>query len=222
MARARELADEALRRVPAGERVGVVTFSDVADLVARPSADRAFASAAIEAANAGYGATRYRVGLNAAAQALGGARGTIAIVTDLQESGWDVGDRASVPESAQIEIVDVGAAPPDLAITSARLVGDRVVATVRNTDTRTRETRVRLALDGRAAGDATLSIAPNASAEVAFAARGGSTAEITIDDPQGWQADNVRYLVLDAASRPTVTRIRSSASAGRNSARRAR
>jgi len=207
MARARAMAADALGRVAGGDRVGVVTFSDVADVVARPSADHAFARTAIEGANAGFGATRYRVGLNAAAQALGGARGTIVVVTDLQESGWDVGDRASVPESAQIEIVDVGPPPANLAITAARLIGDRIVATVRSTDTRPRETRVRLLLDGRAAGDAALSIAPNASAEAAFAARGGSSAEIAIDDPEGWQADNARYLVLDAASRPTVVAV---------------
>ena len=35
---------------------------------------------------------------SAAAQLLGGRRGTIVVVTDLQESGWDAGDRAIVPE----------------------------------------------------------------------------------------------------------------------------
>jgi hypothetical protein len=216
MERVRELATDALARVPGGERVGVVTFSDVADVVARPSADRAFASAAIDGVNAGYGATRYRVGLNAAAQALGGARGTIVVITDLQESGWDVGDRASVPESAQIEIVDAGPPPPDLAITSVRVAGDRIVATVRNTDTRARDTRGHFFVDGRAAGDAPLSIPPNASAEVAFAARGGGVAEITIDDPNGWQADNVRYLALGAASRPTVVTVTATGDSARD------
>ena len=49
----------------------------------------------------GFGATRYRAALSAAAQTLGGRAGTIVVVTDLQESGWDAGDRASVPESAR-------------------------------------------------------------------------------------------------------------------------
>src|SRR5206468_1128045 len=78
------------------------------------------------------------------------------VVTDLQESGWDVGDRASVPESARIEVVDVGAAPANLAVTSLRLVGDRLVASLRHTDAKPRETRVRLTLDGRAAGETTV------------------------------------------------------------------
>ena len=203
--RARELAKDAVARTSSGDRVGVLTFSDVADMAARPSADRALAQAAIDRVAAGFGATRYRVGLNAAAQALGGARGTIVVVTDLQESGWDAGDRASVPESARIEIADVGAPPPNLAVTAVRLIGDRIVASVRSTDTRPRQTRVRLRLDGRAAGETSVAIGPNTSAEVAFAAPSkASAADVSIDDAEGLQADNVRYAMLDAANRPSV------------------
>ena len=53
-------------------------------------------------------------------------------MTDLQANGWDVGDRVAVPPSIAIEIADVGAAPENLAVTSARIVDDRVVASVRN------------------------------------------------------------------------------------------
>src|SRR5205814_7947718 len=77
IARARELARAAVARAPAGDRIGVLTFSDIADVVAKPSADRALALSAIDLAAVGYGTTRYRVGLNAAAQALDGVRGTI-------------------------------------------------------------------------------------------------------------------------------------------------
>src|SRR5439155_19826203 len=130
--RARRLAKEAIARVPTSDLVGVITFADVADLVAKPSADRALARSAIDAAAPGFGATRYRAALGAAAQALGGRRGTIVIVTDLQEIGWDAGDRTAVPESARIEVVDVGAPPQNVAVTAIRSDGDRVIATVRN------------------------------------------------------------------------------------------
>ena len=181
IARARELARAAVARAPAGDRIGVLTFSDVADVVAKPSADRALALSAIDAASAGYGATRYRVGLNAAAHALDGMRGTIVVVTDLQESGWDVGDRAAVPESARIEIADIGPPPPNLAVTAVRLIGDRVVASVRSTDAHLRETRVRLTLDGRAAGATPVTVAANGSVEVGFAAPPkASVAEVSI------------------------------------------
>src|SRR5205085_9746565 len=120
--RARELAKEAIGRAPTNDRVGILTFSDVADIMAKPSVDRALSMSAVDRVSAGFGATRYRVGLNAAAQALGGARGTIVVGTALQECGWDVGDHAAVPESTRIEIADVGPPPPNLALTAVRAV----------------------------------------------------------------------------------------------------
>ena len=90
--RARALAREAVRHAGAGDLVGVVTFADSPDLVVRPSSDRAFARSAIDAAIPGFRATRYRGAIGAAVQALGGRRGTIVVVTDLQESGWESGD----------------------------------------------------------------------------------------------------------------------------------
>ena len=128
-ARARELANAAVGRVPARDLVGVVTFSDAADLVAAPSGDRALARSAIERATPGFGATRYRAGLNAAAQMLGGRRGTIVVVTDLQENGWDAGDRVSVPEGAQIVVADVGTPAGNLAVTAVRPQPDGSAAT---------------------------------------------------------------------------------------------
>src|SRR2546427_6415462 len=169
IARARQLAKDAVARVPAGDLVGVVTFADAADVIARPSADRALALAAIDGVSVGFGATRYRVGLNAAAQALSGRRGTIVVVTDLQESGWDAGDRASVPEGAGIEIADVGALPANLAVVSLQPLSDRLVATIRNTGAQSRDVRAHLTIDGRPAGDATASIGANQTAEGTFA-----------------------------------------------------
>ena len=214
--RARQLARDAVARVPPGDLVGVLTFADVADVIARPSADRALALSAIDGVVPGFGATRYRVGLGAAAQALSGRRGTMVIVTDLQESGWDAGDRASVPQSVRIEVADVGAPPPNLAVTSIKRDGDRIVASVRNTDSRARDTRVRLLLDGRPAGDLPITVAPNASAEIALpAAARASAAEVRIDDRGGLPADDVRYVMLDNASRPSLLLVTSAGDPGR-------
>src|SRR5204863_3052627 len=102
---------EAVAQAPSGNAVAVVTFSDRADLVQRLSSDRAPALAAIDAATTGFGGTRYLAALNMAGQAFGGRAGrsvTIVVVTDLQESGWDAGDHALVPESARVEVRDVG------------------------------------------------------------------------------------------------------------------
>src|SRR5437868_7008096 len=78
-----------------------------------PGADRVLARAAIDQAAAGFGATRYRAALSTAAQHFGGRHGTIVVVTDLQETGWDAGDRALVPDKTSVDVVDVGAPPPN-------------------------------------------------------------------------------------------------------------
>jgi hypothetical protein len=214
--RARQLARAAVDRARPGDLVGVVTFSDRAEIAARPAADRVLANRAITEAAPGFGATRYRAALSAAAQALDGRTGTIVVVTDLQEHGWDAGDRASIPENARIEIADVGPLPPGLSVTAVRPLDDRIVATVRNTGSSPRDVRVHLGIDERAAGEATLSLGPNQSAEATFAgAPRGLTAAVSVDDSDGLEADNVRYAVLSGTAQPTLLIVTSSGELGR-------
>lgn len=213
-ARAQALAREAVDRAPAGDLIGVIAFADRADLLARPSGDRTLARGAIDAATAGFGATRYRAGLNAAAQALQGRHGTIVVVTDLQASGWDAGDRALVPENARITIADVGQLPANLAITSVRATPEHVVATVHNTGP-ARQARVHLFLDGAASGDATMPVAADGSVDVALAPAGrAGAAVVRIEDQDGLQADNARYLVV-GASKPSILLVTGSGDAAR-------
>jgi Aerotolerance regulator N-terminal/von Willebrand factor type A domain len=215
--RARQLAKDAVAKAPTSDSVGVVTFADEAEIAARPGEDRVLAASAIDRATVGFGATRYRAALSAAVQALAGRPGTIVVVTDLQESGWDAGDRASIPESAKIEVLDVGEPPPNFAITAARALPDRFVATVRNTAPRARDARLHLTIDGRPAGDATVSVAANQSAEAVFAgAPRGTAAAVSVDDRDGLQADNVRYAVLRGAAPPSVLLVTGSGDAGRD------
>ena len=203
--RAKQLAKDAIANAPAGDLVGVVTFADEAEIAARPGSDRTLAIDAIEQASTGFGATRYRAALSAASQHLAGRRGTVVVVTDLQESGWDAGDRASVPEGTTIRVADVGALPANLAVTAVRPLADRIVATIRNGGERPRDARVHLTLDNRPAGDATVSIGPNQSADAAFAgAPRGASAAVSVEDPGGIQADNVRYAVLGGTGKPSV------------------
>lgn len=202
--RAKQLATAAIDRVPAGDLVGVVTFADEAMIAAQPSGDRVLARSAINDAAAGFGATRYRAALSTAAQAMGGRAGAIVLVTDLQESGWDAGDRAIVPEGATIEIADMGAMPANLAVVDVRLSGDRLVATLRNTGSNARDARVHLTADGRAAGDATISLGANQAGEATFAAPRGRAAAVTVEDPDGIRADNTRYAVIESAGAPAV------------------
>ena len=142
--------------------------------------------------------------MNAAGRALGGRRGTVVVVTDLQAGGWDAGDHATVPESARVEVRDVGALPDNFAVIGLRSDGDRVVATVRNDSERAREAAVRLTVDGRVAAGRSASIAPHGAGDVVFSGVTGGEASVAVDDRDGLQADNVRYARLTGASRAAV------------------
>ncbi|PYQ73470.1 MAG: hypothetical protein DMG01_22495, partial [Acidobacteria bacterium] len=83
--RAKQLAKSAIANTPSTDLVGVITFSDEAEIVAKPGSDRVLAGSAVDDAAAGFGGTRYRAALSAASQTLAGRRGTIVVVTDLQE-----------------------------------------------------------------------------------------------------------------------------------------
>ena len=208
LARAKQLAREAIGRAPSAHLVAVVTFADTAQIAAAPSADRALAVSAIDAATSGFGATKYRAALTTAADLVGssgGAENVLVVVTDLQQSGWDRGDHVAMPESVRVELADVGALPPNLAVTEVRPAPDgRLVATVRNHGSARREASVRLAIDGQPAGDRRTPIGPDEAAEVSFAGARGAAAAVSVEDADGLQADNVRYAVLDNTARPTV------------------
>ena len=216
--RAKQLAKEAVDRAPASDVVGIVTFADQAAVALQPAADRTVARSAIEGATTGFGGTSYRAALAAAADmasAHGGDRSTIVVVTDLQESGWDAGDRITVPESARIEVADVGASPPNLAVTAVRASPDRVVATIRNAGPRAREARIELNVDGRLAGEAGAAIGPNQTVDVTLPGARGGSAVVSVADGDGVLADNARYVVLEDAGRPSVLVVTASGDVSR-------
>ncbi len=211
--RARELAKDAARNAPAGHEVAVVTFADQAEIVVRPTRDRAAAIGAVDAASAGFGGTRYRAGLNAASSVSAGRPATVVVVTDLQENGWDAGESASLSEQTRVEVRDVGALPANLAVTDLRVVDNRAVATVRNDSEQVRQVRAHLSVDGKAAGEATATLGVHESGEVTFAdvrgrrpasASAASAVAVSIDDPGGLPADNARYALLSGTARPSV------------------
>ncbi|MGE3955671.1 MAG: BatA domain-containing protein [Vicinamibacterales bacterium] len=221
--KARQLAREALASAPAGNLTALVTFADSAQVASQPSADRAVASAAVDRAQAGAGATRYRAALNAGVDLLRGRPGRIVVVTDLQETGWDVGDQATVPEGVTVEVRDVGAPPPNLAVTAAQIAGDRLLASVRNAGTATASVRVLLSVQegtdpgapARVAGETTVPVAAGQVAGVAFPLPKGRWASVSVDDPAGAAGDNARFVVLDTTSRPSVLVIATAGDLGR-------
>ncbi|HKT82173.1 MAG TPA: BatA domain-containing protein [Vicinamibacterales bacterium] len=203
--RAKALARDIVQRGPSGERIGVVTFADSARVESPLLADRGAAVAAIGSVSADSGAGRYRAGLQAAAELLKDGGGKIVVVTDLQASGWDVGDRLALPASIQVEVADVGAPPPNVAVTAVRVAGDRLVATVRNSGDR-REVRISVSDGTGERGQATVtsSMAAGQLADVELPKPGGDTAIVEVNDTNGLQADNRRFVVFRGSGHGAV------------------
>jgi len=137
-------------------------------------------------------------------------------VSDLQASGWDAGDRVSLSETVTVTPVDVGEPGPNLAVTAARRGEDGLVATVRNAGPEPREARIRVVADGALAGEVTAAVGANQSTDVVLSGVKGEAAEISVEDPDGIQGDNTRYLVLSAASRPSILVVTSSGELARD------
>jgi hypothetical protein len=187
--------------------VALVTFADSAAIAARPSADRGLVESAVDGAAPGYGGTRYRAALNAAADLFEGRRGALVVVTDVQATGWKAGDDVRLPAGVSLEVADVGPPPPNFAVVGARPSGDRVIAVVRNTAGEPRDARIRLTVDGRAAGEALVAVDAGQTAEAAFPAVSGRDATIEVDDTAGTAADNAWHLVLEVGSLPAVLAV---------------
>lgn len=214
--RARELAHDAVRGARAGDRVAVVTFDTSSRVGQPPTLDRALADAAIEEARPLFGATRYRAPLAAALDLIGSRPGTIVVVSDLQQNGWEATDTVTLANRVAVEVRDTGEAAPNLAVTAVRVEGSRLVATIRNAGPSPREARVRRAIEGgqKEPGRATVAgaidaeaavlVGPGQLAEVVFDAGGGRWVAVEVDDPDGIEGDNARYVVTQNQGRPKI------------------
>ena len=111
--RAKQLAKDAIARAPAGDLVGVVTFADEAEIVAKPTEDRVLAAAAVDQAAPGFGATRYRGG--AVGRRADPRRPPRRRSSSSPICRRTAGTRATARRCrrARIEVADVGAMPPE-------------------------------------------------------------------------------------------------------------
>lgn len=208
--RAQQLARQVIAEAPTGHLIGVLTFADRATPGPAPSADRTLAGQIIDGARAGAGATHYRTALQTAVGLLEGRPGRIVLVTDLQASGWDAGDKVSLPPDVAVEVRDAGAPPPNLAVTDVRVAGDRVVATIRSSAPTDRQVTARLHVDGVVSGESSGTVVAGGALEISFPTSPGSAARVSIDDAEGLAGDNERFLVLDASAGPRILVITSS------------
>jgi hypothetical protein len=194
LAQARRAIDDA----PPGERIAVLAFDDRADLIAEPG-NAPSARAALARVEPSFGGTRY-ASLFARASDLAGMSGArLIVISDMQRAGWENQPPQELAAGIDLELRDVGALPPDLAVVRARAEADRVVASIRNTGPQARTGLLRVERDGRVVAATDYEVAGDSVVEVPLPLPGPRTGALTVsvEDPQGLAADNVRFVVVD-------------------------
>jgi hypothetical protein len=197
--RARDAARRAVERAPAGQSVALVTFNDAPALVVPATSDRGGVIAAINATTVSTGGTRFRTALALAAEAIPSGKGSIVVVTDLQQAGWDAGDEGAVPDGIDVQVVEVAPPAGNVALTAVRREGNGLIAGVHNFAAQSARVTVRLRSANSELSVQTVELGAQAAGEARFTvplpARG--SIEVRIDDRDGYEGDNARYFVLD-------------------------
>ena len=204
-ARAQALADEAVGDAGPGERVAVIAFDDRAEVIAPPGSAAA-ARAALTPLTAGFGATRFAPLVARAIEVAAGQPATLVVVSDLQRHGWEDAQPSVLPASMRVETRAMEGATRNAAVVQVRVERDRVVATVANGSESRFTGTARVSVDGREVASAPLSVPANDSVEAALPYRstGNGTLAVSIDDRDGFAADNTRYVALEPPARSRV------------------
>ena len=204
-ARAVALAREAVGEAGVGDRVAVIAFDDRADVVAQPGS-ASDARAALDGLTPGFGATHYARVIAKAIEIAAGDPAQLVVISDLQRNGWENEQPSSMPAAFRLEVRDAGVPPPNAAVRQIRVQRGHVVGTVSNGSNAPFTGTARVLVDGKEVGASAVRVQPGESAEVAVtyaaADRGGLL--FSIDDTQGFPADNDRFAVLDPLSRTRV------------------
>ena len=204
-AKALDLARRAIDDATSGERVAVIAFDERAQLIAEPGS-KADAKAALAGLSTSFGATRYTSLAGKATEIAEGGSGTLVVVSDLQRSGWENAQPIAMPAGWTVELRDVGAARGNLAIAAVAVEADRLVATVRNGWSTRKTGRLRVRHDDRELTTVAYDAPPSSSIEVPVEMRvpiSGSLA-VSLEDPDGFPADDARYRSLGSGAQPRV------------------
>src|SRR5262245_55037866 len=199
-----ELARQAIDRAGGG-RLALLAFDERADLVSA-SGSGAQARSALAKVEPGFSGTRYAPVIARAAEIADGAPAKLVIVTDLQRAGWEDEQPVAIPAGLALDLEDTGAVTANAALVRVRVDRAAVVASIRNASATPFAGTVRVALEGHDVASAPASIPPGASSDVSVSYQAPSTGTMTvsIDDPQGFAADNTRYALLDRPARRRV------------------
>ena len=200
--RAREAAERALDTAPSSHGVALVSFADIAAIVVEPTTDRSAVRAAIAKLSPSGDGTRYRTALARVSEVLGARAGRVAIVTDLQQIGWEANDEGGLPDGVDVEILSIAPPAGNLALTSVELRDRRVVAAIQNFGNAETKTTVQLMAAGKPLARSEVTLAPLAASNVELTGTLPRTgvAEVQITDAIGYELDNTRILALDPQS----------------------
>jgi len=174
-------ARKALSELGPQDRASLILFDTVAHASGEPTVDKAPLFAALDAAEKGFGATRYGPALRMAAEMLessGLPRQEVVLITDFQKTGWDGRDDVRLPAGATLTWVDVSKpGASNVAITGVELSRDyeagreRVVAAARVVNKGAQPVNdldLALEVDGRPVRQQRATLAPNTAATVTF------------------------------------------------------
>jgi hypothetical protein len=198
--RARDAASRAVSSTPVTHALALIGFAASANVVVQPTTDRSAITNAVSQMEAGTGGTRFRTALARASELIGAREGRVVIISDLQQAGWESNDDGGLPDGVGVEVI--GLTPPagNLAVTSAEKRDRRIVASVQNYSSSEVRVPVRVFAEGKEIARTDVTIGPNGASDVDVAAAlpAAGDAEVRVDDPAGYQADNVRTVRLEA------------------------
>jgi hypothetical protein len=182
-AQAQAAARKAVDSLGSGDRGSLVLFGRNAEEHVRSTSDRGRLDSAIEAAKVTSGATRYGPALKLAEGILTRSnmpRREAIVISDFQQTGWSGAEDVKFGENVTITPVSVrsdtmgNVAVPSVAFARAPFSGQERVTMTAGVANKAVEpvsnVSVTLEIDGRQMESKTVSIGPNASASVSFAA----------------------------------------------------
>ncbi len=211
-ARAQAAARAAIDRLGGEDRATLVLFAGNAEENVRSTGDRARLAAAVGAAHVGSGATRFGPALKLADSVLARsrlARHEAILVSDFQKGGWSGTEDVRFPAGTILTPVSVASAETaNLSVASASIARASfsgkerltITAGLRNHGAAAvADLPVSLEVDGEQVQRTTASIAPGASASVAFQAFTLAAPNVRATIRAGsdlLQSDNLFHLVL--------------------------
>ena len=182
-ARATAAARDAIGQVGPRDRASVVFFSSGAEVALRSTPDRSRLNAAVSTGKPGAGATRYGPALKLAGSIASESalpRRDVILISDFQRAGWQGAEGVRLPDGVALTPVAIGDADTaNLSVTPVSLQRstfsdqDRVTVTGGVTNHGSKSVsnlEMTLEIDGHAVQTERVSVEPNSSASVTFAA----------------------------------------------------